>query len=138
VAELRVALLGEDADPTVSDLAEQLVERDAKVGDLLRDRWYAARADGELAGACRLMQGDGLGQVEDVATLKVARNRGIARAVVLAAVQASVDDGDDATFIVADADDWPRQLYERLGFDEVGNADLFRKKPPSASAGDRE
>jgi hypothetical protein len=28
--------------------------------------------------------------------------------------------GNDLTFLIADRDDWPKQLYAKLGFDEVG------------------
>ena len=28
--------------------------------------------------------------------------------------------GSDLTFLLADRDDWPKELYRRLGFDEIG------------------
>jgi hypothetical protein len=30
------------------------------------------------------------------------------------------DEGHDLVFLVADVEDWPRHLYARLGFDEIG------------------
>jgi hypothetical protein len=39
---------------------------------------------------------------------------------VEAALQASLADGHELTFLVANADDWPRRWYERLGFAEIG------------------
>ncbi len=132
VRELRRQLIGEmdEGDP---ETAEQLLELDRRVNEALRDRWFAARHNGELAGCCRLMQADGIGQIEDVATLEATRNNGIARAAVLAATRQSVADGDALTFIGALADDWPRLLYERLGFDLVGEWRSFRLKPPKRS-----
>jgi predicted GNAT family acetyltransferase len=127
---LRRSLLIEDQNVSDPETVEQLLELDRRVGAAVRDRWFAARHEEEFAGCCRLMQAPGIGQVEDVATLKRARERGIARAVVLAAAEASVADGDEITFIGALADDWPRQLYRRLGFDEVGGWRYFRLKPP--------
>jgi ribosomal protein S18 acetylase RimI-like enzyme len=129
VQDLRGQLIGEmeHADP---ETVEQLLELERYVNQAVSDRWFAARHDGELAGCCRLLQADGIGQVEDVATLTAARNNGLARAVVLAAARTSVDDGDEITFIGAVADDWPRLLYERLGFDTVGEWRHFRLKPP--------
>jgi GNAT superfamily N-acetyltransferase len=127
---LRHELISEMPDSTDAETVEQLLELDRRVGAAVRDRWFAARDEGELAGCCRLMQARGIGQVEDVATLKAARDRGIARAVVLAAAETSVADGDEITFIGALADDWPRQLYQRLGFDPVGSWSFFRLKPP--------
>jgi GNAT superfamily N-acetyltransferase len=128
--ELRRRLLVEDQNVSDPETVEQLLELDRRVGVALRDRWFAARHEGQLAGCCRLMQAQGIGQVEDVATLKSAREQGIARAIVLAAAETSVADGDEITFIGALVDDWPRQLYERLGFDPVGGWTLFRLKPP--------
>ncbi len=132
VRELRRQLIGEmdEGDP---DTAEQLLELDRRVNEALRDRWFAARHNGELAGCCRLMQADGIGQIEDVATLETARNNGIARAAVLAATRRSVVDGDEITFISALAADWPRELYARLGFEPIGDWHAFRLKPPKGS-----
>ena len=133
VAEpLRLALMA-DHPWTTPEVAPQLIEFDRRMASVFRDRWFAARRDGEPASACRLYQHDGVGQVEDVETLSHARNQGLARAVVLAAAQISRDDGDELTFITADATDWPLQLYERLGFDPVGVTLGFRLKPESAS-----
>lgn len=131
IAALRQALLLEDDDVSGPEVAQQLLERDRRVGDVRRDRWFAARYEGELASCCRLIQGERFGQIEDVATLEAARGNGLARAVVLAAAQASIADADPVTFIVADADDWPLELYKRLGFDPIGICREFRVKPPS-------
>jgi GNAT superfamily N-acetyltransferase len=119
-----------DHDP---ETIEQLLELDRRVDEALHGRWFAARVDGELAGCCQLMQAQAIGQVEDVVTLTAARNRGVARTVVLAAASASVADGDELTFIGALADDWPRLLYEKLGFDTVGSWEYFRLKPPKGT-----
>jgi GNAT superfamily N-acetyltransferase len=118
-----------DEDWGTEEVVEQLRERDRLIGEAYRDRWFAARHEGEIASCCRLTQRDGIGQVENVSTLESARGHGLARAVVLAAAQASVDDGDELTFIGALRDDWPRQLYERLGFDLVGETSYAQRKP---------
>ena len=96
------------------------------------DRWFMARADGEPAACCRLLAGEGIGQVEDVGTLPAARERGLGRAVTLAAAEASAAEGNELTYLGALADDWPRLMYERLGFDEVGKSFIFRRTPPAA------
>jgi ribosomal protein S18 acetylase RimI-like enzyme len=64
-------------------------------------------------------------QVEDVGTLPEHRNRGYAKAVVLAAIAAAREDGADFVCLVADANDWPKELYRRLGFDEIGHYTKF-------------
>jgi len=60
------------------------------------------------------------GEVEDVGTLPEHRGRGYATAVVLAAIAAARADGAEFVFLVADLDDWPKELYRKLGFDELG------------------
>ena len=70
----------------------------------------------------------GSGQVEDVATLREARQRGLARAVVSAAIAASREAGHEHTCIAAVADDWPQLLYARLGFEPVGRFGLVSQE----------
>ena len=53
-------------------------------------------------------------------TLERFRNRGLARATVMRALAASRAAGHDLTFLIADRDDWPKELYAKLGFDEIG------------------
>ena len=121
-------------DPDFSQEAiEQRPTRDASLDAVSNGRWFAAPADGELGSACVLYERDGVGQIETVITKPDARNRGLATAVVLAAVRASREAGHELTFIVADANDWPWKLYERLGFDRVGEFCSFLRKPPSPS-----
>lgn len=123
----RTIILAEDWG--TPEVAEQIFEHERRIAEAYRDRWFAARHEGEIASCCRLIQRGGIGQVEDVSTLEPARNRGLARAVSLAAARTSVDDGDELAFIAALADDWPRKLYSRLGFDEVGETSIARRKP---------
>jgi ribosomal protein S18 acetylase RimI-like enzyme len=110
-------------------VTEQLLISDARLDELGNGHWFAADHDGSPASACVLYERDGVGQVETVITLTEARGRGLASGVVLAAVDASRQAGHELTFIVADADDWPWRLYERLGFDPVGLAPSFLRKP---------
>ena len=53
-------------------------------------------------------------------TLERFRNRGLARATVTRALDASREAGHDLTFLLAVRDDWPKELYAKLGFDEIG------------------
>lgn len=92
-------------------------------------RWFAAPADGPPGASCVLYERDGLGQIETVETVPDRRGEGLATAVVRAAAKASLEMGNELTFIVADADDWPWKLYERLGFDRVGEFCSFLRKP---------
>lgn len=97
-------------------------------------RFFAARVDGSLAACCELYLDGGVAQVENVDTLAEYRGRGLARAVVLRAVREARASGADLVFLYAATDDWPRELYARLGFDPIGHVWNFRK-PPSAATG---
>ena len=92
-------------------------------------RYFAGFADGVQVSCCELYSRDGVGQVEDVVTLDEHRGRGLASAAVLAAVDASLAEGNALTFLLADADDWPRLLYERLGFETSGRRWRFQRLP---------
>ena len=110
------------------EASEQAFLRDARLAAAGNGRWFAASSNAEPEAACVLFERDGIGQVETVGTIPEARGGGLASAVVLAATEASHRAGHDLTFIVADADDWPWKLYERLGFDRVGeHRDCLRK-----------
>lgn len=86
---------------------------------------HAVRVDGAVAAWCHLYRLDGAAQVESVNTLPEWRGRGFARAVVLDAVAAALESGCEPVFLAAYRDDWPRQLYERLGFVAVGEQHSF-------------
>lgn len=82
-------------------------------------RFFAAFADDEVAAYCEVRSDGTAAQIEDVNTLPRFRGRGLGRAVV----QHAVDEARAANEIVyleALADDWPRELYTKLGFDVVG------------------
>lgn len=110
------------------ETTEQLLERNRRFARTAGDRWFVAPPD-RPASACCLLAETEIGQVEDVGTLASARGRGHAQAVISAAIAASRQAGHRITFIVADADDWPRLLYERLGFETCGTLHVFRRAP---------
>jgi predicted GNAT family acetyltransferase len=56
-----------------------------------------------------------------------ARGRGFASALVSQAVALARDASQEPIFIVADDNDWPKLLYERLGFRGVGNLWQFHR-----------
>ena len=132
IEPLRRRLIREDLaalgmDPVTT--TKQLLEWSRRMGVADGDRWFVAPGD-EPSSACRLLSRDGIGQVEDVGTVREARGQGLARAVTLAAVRASLAAGNELTYLAALANDWPRLLYARLGFEEVGNTYAFRRRPP--------
>jgi ribosomal protein S18 acetylase RimI-like enzyme len=68
-------------------------------------------------------------QIEDVATLPNSRNRGLSRRVVARALSEARASGHDLVFLIADANDWPKELYRKLGFDELTSYFYYLKTP---------
>ena len=116
-------------------LVQQILEHRRDVGEAIPTRLFAGEADGRLVAHTELYCEDGVGQVENVFTLPDYRSRGLARSLVLHAVAESHAAGIEFTFLVADADDWPQRLYEKLGFETVGRYARFLKQLVPASAG---
>jgi GNAT superfamily N-acetyltransferase len=106
------------------DVVRQLVEH-KHVLAAAGARFFAARVDGQIASYCDFYSDGSTGQIEAVMTLEAYRNRGLARAVVTKALEESRAAGDGLTFLLADQEDWPRHLYDKLGFDEVGSVYEF-------------
>jgi GNAT superfamily N-acetyltransferase len=89
-------------------------------------------AFGGRDGATATLFSDGeIALVEDVATLTPLRGHGLARAAVSAAIDVAVAGGHELILIGADDDDWPKHLYGRLGFADLGRVWSF-VRPRSA------
>lgn len=113
------------------EVAEQLVAgAKAMIASRVTLRSFAAFVDGEVASYSDLFMAGEVAQVEDVATVVAHRDRGLARAVVLRVVEEARAAGATLVFLVAADDDWPKELYRKLGFDEVGR--YVKVMPPTA------
>jgi ribosomal protein S18 acetylase RimI-like enzyme len=110
------------ASPPVAEQLAARLELYAKAVDL---RCFVTRDADEVTAGAILLSHDGAAQVDGVQVFERFRGRGYGRAVTVAAVQAAEQDGADLIHLFADAEDWPRDLYQRLGFDVVGGVDLF-------------
>lgn len=100
------------------EVAGQLLEAKRRIP--VEARFFAVTANGSVASYGDLYIDGDIAQVEDVATVAEHRGRGYASAVVLRAVEEARAAGARLVFLVADAEDWPKELYRRLGFDEIG------------------
>jgi GNAT superfamily N-acetyltransferase len=86
-------------------------------------RHYAVRGpDGAVAGMTMLFSDGSVAQVEDVYVTPEARGRGIGRTLVTHAVRQAVKGRHDVVFILADDEDWPKELYAKVGFEPVARA----------------
>jgi ribosomal protein S18 acetylase RimI-like enzyme len=102
------------------EIMAQLFAGKELIGRRVRARYFAVLVDGEVVSYTDLYQDGADAQIEDVGTLQEHRERGYGSAVVLAAIDAARKDGAEFVFLVADLEDWPKELYRRLGFDELG------------------
>ena len=92
-------------------------------------RFFGVRRNGEVVSACDLYLADGLGQIEDLQTMEEHRRQGLARAVTLRAAHEARAAGCELVFLAAEANDWPKELYERLGFEPVASTWSFERVP---------
>jgi ribosomal protein S18 acetylase RimI-like enzyme len=114
------------------DVVTMVVDAWVRVSKLWQARHFAVLADGEAASAADLYADGATAQVEDVVTAPAHRNRGHGSAVVARAVEEALRGGNDLVFLVAADDDWPKELYGRLGFEAIGRRWSFLK-PPAGS-----
>jgi RimJ/RimL family protein N-acetyltransferase/ribosomal protein S18 acetylase RimI-like enzyme len=117
------------AEPTGDASLSQLLDRGKRrIINAVPTRFFAAFDDGRIAAYCELRSDGTVAQIEDVNTLVEFRGRGLGRAVVQAAVDAASRSGE-LVFLEALADDWPKELYAKLGFDVVDERVLFLRPP---------
>ena len=120
------SLRSEVPDATLrSGLAERLARTQRALRAGTPARCFGAGEAGGLQSMCTLFHDPDVGgrrvaMVEEVGTLPGYRGRGLARAVVGAAVAAAAAWRAELVVVPADADDWPQIMYAGLGFLPVG------------------
>jgi predicted GNAT family acetyltransferase len=114
----------EERPGTSEEALDQLDEYNRREGRLLSERRFGFVDEQGSPLAITKLRIDGpIAWVEDVYTTPEARGRGYARALVTNAVALSA--GSELTFIVADDSDWPKTLYQKIGFRPVGRFKTF-------------
>ena len=127
IEPLRTALIC--AEPWGSGhIASSLNEGRKRIARAVPLRYFGVFDGDRVAGYCELREAGGVAQIEDVNTLSVKRGRGLGRALVQA-VADEARSSNDIVFLEALADDWPRLLYEKVGFDVVASRHLLLRRP---------
>lgn len=111
------------------DTIQQMNELARLMYEVTDKRAFAAYVDHEIASVCELYSDGITAQIEDVVTLEEHRNKGLATAIVLRALHEAEAWGHETVFLVADADDWPKEMYRQLGFEDAGRTYQFLKRP---------
>lgn len=114
---------------TSDEPARQVLEHHLRIGTALGERCFAVHDGGDVIAYAKLRHRGAIAQVEDVVVLEGHRGAGLGRIVTSAALQAGLDLEPELMFIVADDDDWPKELYERLGFQAAGRKRMFHRLP---------
>jgi ribosomal protein S18 acetylase RimI-like enzyme len=141
VAPLRETILREWLTDVEDEAVRQIHEANARVGRAGNARHFAIVMDGKAVSATELYSDGRTAQIEDVATHPDHRGQGHASAVILRALEEARATNHDFVFLVADARDWPKELYRRLGFDSVGEqfayllTSTFAEQLPATAAG---
>jgi ribosomal protein S18 acetylase RimI-like enzyme len=126
---LREEISRAEAWATDEDVLREVLAANRIWGAIANARYFAVRAEGAAVSAADLYSDGRVAQVEDVVTLPDYRGRGFASAVVLRAVEEALSAGSDLVFLVAADDEWPKELYGRLGFEVVGRTWSFLRSP---------
>jgi ribosomal protein S18 acetylase RimI-like enzyme len=117
---------------TAPEARRQVMAQNRRMGEYLGERCFAAYDGDDVCAYAKLRRRDGVAQVEDVVVLPAHRGNGLGRLVTSAALAAGLALEPELMFIVADEEDWPRDLYGRLGFEPAGRIRGFLRPPPSA------
>ena len=134
-AELMRRWAAEDRLEVVPGVVEQLAVYNDREGRLWSERALGIRQDGTPVALTKYRSNDGVAWLEDVYTVPEARGRGYARTLVTRAAGAAVAAGHGLTFIVADDEDWPKELYRDIGFRPVARSWTFHKDLGAAGGG---
>lgn len=114
------------------DVVLQMARSNEMIAAVTLRRAFGVRAEGVIASVCETYSDGTIGQIEDVATLEEHRGKGYGTEVVLAALASLQQAHHELIFLVADAEDWPKQMYEKLGFEGVGVTYQFIRLPDFA------
>jgi ribosomal protein S18 acetylase RimI-like enzyme len=109
------------------EVARQLLEAKLHIARRVHTRFLAVLVDDRAVSWTDVYWDGDSAQIEDVGTLPEYRGRGYASAVVLRGVEEARREGNDFVFLVADDEDWPKELYARLGFVPVGRYYKFTR-----------
>ncbi|MGH2895803.1 MAG: GNAT family N-acetyltransferase [Solirubrobacteraceae bacterium] len=122
-----------------SGLAARLASTQRRLRTTTSARCFGAGDPGhELASMCTLfldpdVNGRRVAMVTDVVTRVAHRERGLARAVVSAAIADAGRWGAELIVVGADAYDWPQLMYAALGFESVGLQVALTRRIPQRS-----
>jgi ribosomal protein S18 acetylase RimI-like enzyme len=128
IRPVREAIIREWQPDENGETIDQIIAADYTMWRAANARSFGIVEDGEVVSSAELFSDGRAAQVEEVQTLPSHRGQGFAKQVVTRAVAEALRSNHEFVFLVADGDDWPKELYRRLGFEEVGSRFAFLKR----------
>ena len=107
-------------------ISRELAERARSAGTAAQCTFLAVVGPDGVEASCDLFVRGDVAQIEEVSTLQPFRGRGHASRLVRAAAERA---GVGTVFLLAEVDDWPKELYGRLGFEVTGAHDVWSRVP---------
>lgn len=124
--EARVEFLKTEPYGQDEDSRREILAYDARQAGVRRA--FTVTVGGRVAAMCQVITSGGVATIDDVGTLPEFRGRGLSRRL-LQGTLAAVEADTELVFLEADEDDWPRELYARMGFDVIGRVHQFLRLP---------
>jgi ribosomal protein S18 acetylase RimI-like enzyme len=90
---------------------------------------YVAEKDRRVVGTVGLAIHRGVGSIFSVGTLPDARRRGVGRTLVIDTVERAQEAGADLVYLIARAEDSPKDMYRKLGFHAELGFDVWLRLP---------
>jgi ribosomal protein S18 acetylase RimI-like enzyme len=90
---------------------------------------YVAERQSRVVGTVALAQHRGVASILSVGTLPEARRRGVGRSMVIAMIERARAAGCDLIYLIARADDSPKDMYRKLGFHVELGFDVWLRLP---------
>jgi ribosomal protein S18 acetylase RimI-like enzyme len=125
---LRTEIIREWQPDERDETIDQIIAADYMMWHAANARSFGVVEDGEVVSSAELFSDGRTAQVEEVQTLPSHRGRGFAKQVVARAVAEALAASHEFIFLVADGDGWPKALYRRLGFEEIGSRFAFLRR----------
>ena len=88
-----------------------------------------AERDGRVVGTVGIALHRGVASIFSVGTLPDARRRGVGRTLVIDSVERAQAAGADLVYLIARADDSPKDMYRKLGFHAELGFDVWLRLP---------
>ena len=107
--------------------ANQLGDRVQTVQRAADATYLAVRAESRVIARADFYLRGGTAQVEEVLTDPGHRGQGHASTLVHHALHLARRRGAEVVFLLAEADNWPQQLYRRLGFTDTARTSQFSR-----------